>query len=292
MSRKLSSLITLIAYITLTVSSCGDNSIFCCNDNETIVGIFDNIEKVSEIKLSNPGQLHNDVLIFFHYKHNLKLREDLSCEEFIALAVESINTVFESHEIKVRIIREDIITILKRFENLKNEGIIDLFNPTRDGLINCYDYIVEKGIVDKKAAKQYLDILLKTEDYDCSDFKKSQHMQNYLSCVTDDAARDHMYLDVLSCSYEFWTGIDHNTTFVTVLGDTVDTLPDGDDDKKDFWQKIFSYGTDAAISLVSIAMIPLTIGVSIGTLIASILASLVPNNDWFWDSFWGTITGR
>jgi hypothetical protein len=198
--------------------------------------------------------------------------ERLDREEFTEHLSSSINTVFELRGIDHRIRPGHIEQILGEFKRLKKAGIIDVCNPTREGIGRYLYHEVERG----GAAKEYERILSMCAERDAVGNTKSVTQDELEG--TGNAPRDEAFIDILASSRDFWNGLERREVMVTVLGDTIG--PDHTLPEELLFEKIASYMTDAVMGLACIVAIPLTMGASIAGLISSIAASIAIDYMW------------
>jgi len=215
--------------------------------------------------------MHNEILARFHRHHKPLINKRLPAPEFARLLVEATNDVLTSRGIEERATVKDVALMLHAFMRIKNEGIMDPFDPSREELFRALEYAADKGIISEDACRQYSAALLTTERYDQSVDRAKRPLRDQIICSTDNSNRDKAFLDILDHSYAYWDEIDLNESMTSGVRDTAP--PDLDPSEK-MWLKISSYGTDALWSFLAIAMLPMTAGISIGTVIASTTASL------------------
>lgn len=288
MLRRGISILLCLSIVNLWFFSCGRNDVVEPDSDNNVIGLFGGDDRLANVSLDNPGKLHNEIMVLMLERDFIGKARTVTGDEFIESLVECANTVYQCNDVHLEITKGDVIILLKHLEELYDKDVIDAFHPTKNGLQNVFYYMAEQDMISDKAADSYTKTLFEVERAD----NKMMEMSSVSDLIkrsvsTDDTELDAIYTDLLDNSYSFWTDIEKGETFVTVLGDTVHPDPDAE---KEFWQKVTSYGTDVSLGItLAIIIVPASIPISIACIIASTLASLVPEQAWFWDSFWSTV---
>jgi len=285
MLRKAVSILTLVAMLSLLYCSCeqgvmtgateprDSGDVSESGENESLEEL---LARAGRIEVDEPGEIHNEVLTLYCEKHRPLSGERLGPEEFARHLSRCINRVFELRGIDVRVTPEHIAGIVAEFKKLKDAGIIDMSNPTRQGLHDYLDHLVRQGLLEPHAAGEYKRALAICDEHDAKKSPRGGLGADLSMIETGNASRDRMFTDILIHSRDFWTGVEKEEIAVVAPADTLD----GDPVKLDIWEKLASYGTDALIAIACIFSIPLTIGMSIAGLIASMTASILIDCAW------------
>jgi hypothetical protein len=276
MPRKAVSILTLVAMLSLIYYSCeggGVTEIARPDEGESLEELLD---RAGRIEVADPGEIHNEVLSLYCEKHRPLSGERLEVEEFTRHLSLCINRIFELRGIDVRVTSEQLAQLVAEFRKLKKEGIIDLSCPTRQGLQDYIDHLVEEGTLTPHAAGEYKRALVICDEHDSKGSSRRSLIDAVASIDTGNADRDRMFTDILVHSRDFWTSIEKEEIMFVAPDDTLN----GEPVKMDIWEKIASYGVDALIAIACIFTIPLTIGMSIAGLIASMTASILVDCTW------------
>ena len=293
MLRKGISILTLVAMLSILYCSCEQGGMMEVKEPggmteltepEGNEGLMELLDHAGRIEVDEPGEIHNEVLTLYCGKHQPLSGGRLGREEFTRHLSGCINQVFELRGIDVRVTPDHIAGILAEFEKLNDAGIIDVSRPTREGLFNYLDHLVERGVLEPHAAGEYRRVLVLCEEHDSRGGSKQRLLEGISAIDTGNAGRDRMFGDILVHSRDFWTGIEEERVMITVLGETLDPLDQSLEELR-FWEKIASYGVDTLMGIVCIVSIPLTLGASVAGLIASITASILV--DYYWGEDWG-----
>lgn len=251
---------------------------FSCSGPDTLIppqkgnmGLLEDPEALASIRIREPGQMHNEILARFYEQRRPLTSAKLPAPEFARLLLEAANDVFTARGIKARATTRDVALMLHAFIQMRDEGVMDVFNPSRDGLFNALKYAVRKGVISEAAAQQYSRALIAAEEHDRTHGINMISLRSHMTCSTEDPNRDWAFLDILDHSYAFWSS--------KALGESMqhavcDTAPSDWDPSEKIWLKIASYGTDALWSFLGIAILPVTVGSSIGMVFAATTASL------------------
>ncbi len=277
MFKRIVSVMTAAAMLSMLFCSCAEENVAGVAVESAPGSLEERLGEVDPIEIGDLGEIHNEVLTLYCGRHMPLAGERLGTEEFTRNLTECMNIVFELRGIDFRIERGDILEIMGRFEELERAGIIDVCNPTREGIRRYLDHEVERGSMKEGAAGEYMRIL---EICAARDAEGDRNNITYEELHgTGNAARDEMFIDILAHSRDFWTGLELGDAMVTVLGDTIG--PDPDLPEELLLEKITAYMTDALMGLACIVAIPLTVGASIAGLISSIAASIAV--DYLWE---------
>jgi hypothetical protein len=266
-------LICTIAFVSLC------QGFLCCSGSDALRpppknnrGLLEDPEALANIKIRHPGQLHNEIMARFYENREPMTGGKLPAPEFAQLLADATNDVLAAHGIEATATVKDVALMLRAFIQMRDEGVMDVFNPTRDGIFNALGYAVRKGIISETASRQYSQALITIEEYDRSPEKDIKQLRSRIVCSTENPIRDEAFMDILDYSYAFWSEIDLEEAMAYAVCDTA-APPDWDPSEK-IWLKIASYGTDALWSFLGIAILPMTVGFSIGTVFAATTASL------------------
>lgn len=283
MPRKIVSILTLVALLSLIYYSCEHGGVSEVVKPEDGGSLEELLDHASRIEIENPGEIHNEVLTLYCREHRPLSGGRLGREEFTRHLSECINQVFELRGIDVRVTQGHVEGLIARFDELRRAGIIDVSRPTKEGLNDYLDHLVQEGTLKPHAAEEYKRALVICGEHD-SNGGSGESLRGEISSIdTGDESRDRMFSDILIHSRDFWTGIEEEMVMIPVPEDTLDPLDPSDEELR-FWEKIASYGVDAVIGIVCIVTIPLTVGMSIAGLIASITASILV--DYCWGEDW------
>lgn len=276
MFRRITSVLIVVAMFSMLFCSCMGEDVAGVAEGSAGGSLGERLAMAGPVEIGDWGEIHNEVLTLYCSKHHPLSGGRLGTEEFTRHLSECLNTVFELRGIGVRVRPGDIEDILGGFHELEQTGIIDVCNPTRDGISRYLDYEVERGAFERRAASEYKRILNMCAELDARVGRSNVSREELEN--TGNSVRDEMFMDILIHSRDFWTGLEHGDLMVTVLGDTVEPNPTLPEDI--LWEKISAYMTDALMGLACIVSIPLTMGTSIAGLISSIAASIAIDYMW------------
>ena len=282
MLRKTVSMLTLVAMLSLLYCSCEQGGMtesmdpYASRDEAGPDGgesLEELLARAGRIEVKNPGEIHNEVLSLYCEKHRPLSGGRLDSGEFARHLSGCINQIFEERGIEVNVTPAHISQLVAELRKLKNDGIIDVSRPTRQGLHEYLDHAVGRGLLDPRAAGEYKRALAICDEHDAKRSPRGVLGADLSSIETGNADRDRMFTDILVHSRDFWTAVEKEEIMVMAPDDSLS-------EKSDFWEKLASYGTDALVAIVSLASLPLTAGTSIAGLIASMTASILVDCDW------------
>lgn len=267
-ARKIISCTVTFVFLCQIFLSCSGADVL--KPRKSTTGLFDHPEAIASINIHDPGQIHNEILARFCSQHKPHMGNRLPAPEFAQLLVNATNDVFAMHGITARASVKDVALMLRAFIQMKNQGVMNVFSPTRDGLFNALEYAVRKGIISDEASRQYAKALLDTEESELSAETTSRPLRSHIGCSTGNSSRDEAFLDILDHSCAFWNAVDLNGAVAVAVCDTNGPW----DPSEQFWLKIAAYGTDALWSFLGLAILPLTVGTSIAMVFAATTASI------------------
>jgi len=175
----------------------------------------DELERDTDIKVleyKEMGELHNQVLKNLNRKMPL-LNNKVQADSFVKNFLDSTNEVLEKNGYINRLTKRDVLWLLKKFIELKEENIIDFFKLPKDIPLNSLNRLAEKGCFPKCKLGQYIRVFedVKEKGKKSAIFKEPG---NLLSHSAEEGFFDNytLFVDVTKNSYKFWYNLHESSS--------------------------------------------------------------------------------
>lgn len=207
MWKKSISMFILTSFLSMLFFSCSEDTVVGHNlECRKYVEITEIAESM-KIEIQDLGVMHTEVLTAFNNRHPFINGGNLHIEEYLAISVESINSVLASRNIRQRVTDADVIEVLNEFIKLRDSGVADLFNISEVVPVTLYNYAVEQRILLAEEAEQYISVLEELKKESEREGKIIPIKELSISCDTSNPVRDITFIDFIESSGEFWDHI-------------------------------------------------------------------------------------
>ncbi len=192
--KRIISSVVLMAYCSLLIVSCSSDH--TTNLDKENVSLFES--KIFDNRIVDPGVIHNEILTEVDRIHCFLDEGKPSIEEFIEYNVTAINTVFERHDLQIKVEAKDIEWILDELRYLRNIGALDVLDP-HVPQIQDFSRLAELGLLSGN------DAIILYHNYQALVSKKHCYTVESVAALEDITQDDYaLYASITSHSIEYW----------------------------------------------------------------------------------------
>jgi hypothetical protein len=230
--RKVISLMLSTTMLSMLFLSCGVDTISQPNELKS----DENVQIKAAEKLNNelprrnqnplivePGRIHNAILAEMNRNGIFTRGDKVSEDEYIAIIVESCNSVFRSRNIGQEVTEDDIRAVLQCFDSWRERGVFDVYSPIEDRRTGDVYYLLDHmaaagevcGREELEEIRMAFEELESIGISNCSRETVRRIADNHKS--DDCSSASYRALTILEDSYEFWSTLKDETAAIDTL---------------------------------------------------------------------------